>query len=200
MGPCVRRDDSEIYCPVTPLLDLFDQSTRVRLPAKLPRALRPHPAVRCHRILRRALAPLGGRFCHRHRRRRSRKTQHAVDGLAGFAHRILAVLGEVEAARRGLLDGKRVEGHEIVDMHVRPDVLAGSGMRRVAALFCQPDQQRHLHAVRSGAKACAVDQARADDDRPAALVAVGENELVQRDPRHARGRRRDRRVFVEDRI
>ena len=51
-----------------------------------------------------------------------------------------------------------------------------------------------------GAKAEAVDQARADDDRPAALVAVGENELVQRDPRHARRRWRDRRVFVEDRI
>ncbi len=85
-------------------------------------------------------------------------------------------------------------------MHVRPDVLAGPGMRRVAALFGELDQQRHLHAVRVGAKAEAVDQARADDDRTAALVAVGENELVQRDPRHARGRWRDGGIFVEDRV
>ena len=53
---------------------------------------------------------------------------------------------------------------------------------------------------RPGAEAEAVDQARADDDRTAALVAVRQDEFVQRDPRDARGRRRERRVFVEDRI
>ena len=85
-------------------------------------------------------------------------------------------------------------------MHVRPDVLAGSGMGRAAALLGELDQQRHLRAVRLDAKTEAVDQARADDDGTASLVAVSENAFVQRDPRGARGRWRDRRVFVEDRV
>ena len=83
-------------------------------------------------------------------------------------------------------------------MHVGPDVLAGAGMGGIAALFRELDQQRHLHAVAAGAVADAVDQARADDDGAAALVAIRQNELVERDPRDARGRRRDRRVLVED--
>jgi hypothetical protein len=74
----------------------------------------------------------------------------------------------------------------------------GPACAALPRFFCQPDQQRHLHAVRTRAKTGAVDQARTDDDRTATLVAVGENELVQRYPRHARRRWRDRRVFVED--
>ena len=85
-------------------------------------------------------------------------------------------------------------------MDVRPDVFAGAGMRGIAALFGEIDQIRHLHAVRLGAKASAIDQARTDDDGTAALVAIREDELVQRDPRRTRRRWRERRVFVEHRV
>ena len=64
MGPGVRRDDGELLLPVTPLLDLLDQSARVRLPAELPRALarapgcwRPSYLPSCPRSIRRRLLP-----------------------------------------------------------------------------------------------------------------------------------------------
>ncbi len=46
---------------------------------------------------RRRPPPFGGSLFHRHRRRRPIKPQHGIDGLADFAHRVLAVLGEIES-------------------------------------------------------------------------------------------------------
>src|SRR3954464_2130996 len=85
-------------------------------------------------------------------------------------------------------------------MDVGPDVLANTSLRGIAALFGEPDQQWHLYAVGIGAKAETIDQAWTDDDRTAALVAIGQDQLVQRHTRRARGRWRERRVFIEHRV
>ena len=86
------------YLPVTSLFDLFDQAVRLRLPAELPRALCTHPAVRRHRVFGRALAPLGSRLRHRHRRWAARgRPSMRLRGLAHLAHRIFTVLGKNNA-------------------------------------------------------------------------------------------------------
>ena len=99
-------------------------------------------------------------------------TEHAVDRHTNLAHRIFAVLREKERSGRRFLYRECIERHQIVDMHVRPDVLAGSGMGRATSFSGKADEQGHLHAVRRSAVTEAVDQARADDDRAASLVAV----------------------------
>src|SRR5581483_12400304 len=95
---------------------------------------------------------------------------------------------------------ERVERDEIVDVYVGPDVRTRTGMRGIAALFRELDQERHLRGVRLDAEPRTIDQARADNDRAAAVVAVREDLLVQR---HARGSCRrwgERRILVEHRI
>src|SRR6478735_1327623 len=106
MGLCVRWDDSEYAAllPIAPLLDLLDHAVRRWFPAELPCALGADTAVGGHGVLGGALAPFGSRFPHRHRRWRSGKAQHAVDGNAELAHRVLAILDEIERARRRLFD------------------------------------------------------------------------------------------------
>src|SRR5258705_13984586 len=162
MGPCFRRDDGEYAAllPIASLLDSLDHAAGLRLPAEFaPRTLCAHPAAGSHGVFGGALAPFRGRLLHRHRRWRAGEPEHAVDRLANFPHRILAILDEVEGAGRGLVDRERIERHEIVDMYVGPDVFAGTGMRGVAALPGEADQKRHLHAVPPRAVAYAVDQA-----------------------------------------
>src|SRR6266446_5393757 len=110
MGPSFRWDDGEYAAllPIAPLLDLLDHAARRWFPAELPRALGADTAVRGHGVLGSALAPFGNRLLHRHRRWRAGKAQHAVDGNAELAHRVLAILDEIERARRGLFDRKRI--------------------------------------------------------------------------------------------
>src|SRR5262245_59345652 len=131
--------------PITPLLDLLDQSARLRQPAELAAGTAgADAAVGGHGVSGGALAPFARGFLHGHRRGRAGKAEHAVDGLAGLAHRVLAILGEIEAAGRRSVDRERIERDQIVDMHVGPDVFARAGMRSIAAFFGELDQERHL--------------------------------------------------------
>src|SRR6185436_16891086 len=132
---------------VAAALDLIQQRPALRRPAQLsPRAHRSHAAVRAIAELRRRLAELGDRFVHRHRLRAPAEPKHPADRLGDLAVRILAVLGVVERASRRLFERAHVQRHQVVDVDVRPDILAAADVHPGAVFFRQRNQPRYLDA------------------------------------------------------
>src|SRR5581483_10786185 len=95
---------------ITAALDLLDERPPRRPPVKLGAgSAGAHAAVRTHGVLGRALAPFRRRLLDRHALRPRAQAQHAADRLAHLAHRVLAVLGEIEGARRRAVERREIE-------------------------------------------------------------------------------------------
>ena len=142
------------------------------------------------------LAPLGRRIRERHRRGALAQTEHAADRLAGLAHRVLAIRDIVESAGRRLVQREQIQVDQIVDVHVRPDVLTAADVHGHAVLLGQRDQPWHLDAACVDPAPGPVDQARAKHHRTHASSSRGQHGIVQRYPRGAARQRVHRRVLV----
>jgi len=107
-----------------------------------------------------------------------------IQGLGhGGGHvdeRRFAAFDKVEGARHISGQRQQVQGDDVFDVHVGPDVLPGADMTHHTALACLLQQSRQLHAVALYTQAVAVDQGVADHRRVHSVLRCREDQVVDR--------------------
>src|SRR5690606_27396410 len=114
------------------VLDIVEQGGALRLPVEhLARLERADPAVRREGGVR-GDAPFLQRLRHRPALGLAAIAEQPADSLRHRAHAAFAILGIEQRARWRLLQNEQIKVRHIVDVDVRPDVLAGADMQRLA--------------------------------------------------------------------
>src|SRR5690606_33557669 len=98
--------------------------------------------------------------------RASAQTKHSADGLDRCLHRGLAILHVEQGAGGRPFEGQKIKVNDIRDVDMRPDVETAADVAGHTGLLRLLDEPRDLNAAGIYPNATAVDERRADDDRP----------------------------------